>query len=95
VGGTALPVVVCDALIGAADEQLRAGADAPVGRRIVQRCRPAGRGGHGCIGAPSVTADHAPGSTAAKAHPSLCLASTSARAPSSAATIARSSSIAA
>jgi hypothetical protein len=50
VGGTALPAVVHDGLIGAADEQLRADAEEAVGRRPVQRCRPAGQGGHGRIG---------------------------------------------
>ena len=57
VGGTAVPLLVRDALIGAADEQLRAGADGAVVRRMVQRCPPTGRGGHSCIGASSATAD--------------------------------------
>ncbi len=46
-GGTAVPVVVRDGLIGAADEQLRAGAGGAVVRRPVQRRPPARRGGHG------------------------------------------------
>jgi hypothetical protein len=50
VGGTALPVVVRDALVGAAGEQLRGDVDEAVGCRMVQRCPPAGRGGHGRIG---------------------------------------------
>ena len=43
-----LPAAVRDGLIGAAGEQLRGNADEAVVRRIVQRCVPAGRGGHGC-----------------------------------------------
>ena len=96
VGGTALPGVVRDAL-GAADEQLRSGADAAVHGRYVQRCESAGRGGHGCM---RRTIDHrrqrAERAVCGKAHPWVfSVASTSARAPSSAATIARSSLIAA
>jgi hypothetical protein len=86
-GRHSAPVVVRDALIGAADEQLRAGASAAVTRRKVQRRPPAGRGGHGCIG---VTVGHRrprAERAAAKAHPLFCLVFTSARAPSSAAMI--------
>jgi hypothetical protein len=67
-------------LIGAADEQLRDGVDGAVGRRNVQRCHPAGRGGHGCIGDP-------PPTRAERAHPVLRLVFASARARSSASTI--------
>jgi hypothetical protein len=42
-GGTSLPVVVRDGLVGAADEQHHGGFGAAPARRIVQRCAPAGR----------------------------------------------------
>ena len=48
--GTALPAVVRDGPVGAADEQRHGGFGVAVGRRVVQRCPPAGRGGHGRIG---------------------------------------------
>jgi hypothetical protein len=70
VAGMALPVTVRDALIGAADEQLRGDVDAADDRRNVQRRPPAGRGGHGCHRRhrrpPPTTRRTAP---AAKAHP--------------------------
>ncbi len=42
-GGTALPVVGRDGLVGAADEQRHGGFGVAVLRRTVQRCGPAGR----------------------------------------------------
>ena len=87
-----LPVIVRDGLVGAADEQRHGGFGGASPRRIVQRCQPAGRGGHGCHRRhrrplPTTAPD---GAGRQMAHPPLSLVSTSARAPSSAATNARS-----
>ncbi len=88
-GSTALPVVVRDGLVGAADEQQHGGFGVAVVRRIVQRCAPAGRRRRN---RPSRRPTRSPDGPRGRAHPSrLSLAFRSARATTSLSTIAGSS----
>ena len=82
--GAALPVVVRDGLVGAADEQRHGGFGGAVDRRKVQRCGPAGRRRRSRSAADRPPPDGPPG----KAHPTMYLVFTSARAPTSFPTIA-------
>ena len=79
VGGTALPAVVRDDLVGAADEQPHGGVGAAVVRRHVQRCFPARRTRRIGDQRPPPTTPRRAG----KAHPSLFWVFRSARASTS------------
>jgi hypothetical protein len=85
-GGTALPVVVRDGPVGAADEQRHGGFGVAVARRNVQRCGPAGRRRRN---RQSRRPTRSPDGPRGRAHPLLLfLVFTSARAPTSCSTIA-------
>ena len=88
VGSTALPLVVRDGLVGAADEQRHGGFGAALIRRNVQRREPAGR--RKAQSAKSATDDVAGRADGGRAHPCklLFLVFRSARAATSLATIA-------